>query len=135
MGRDFFEDKSADVIGEILSHESDVCFSDRNSGTCSSVGYALRFAAPLTSRPATSIATLRWEIGTLAVTAQRRRQTRQTPGRPTAQSKGKRYGRQCQLPPAASTATDSHPLITPTLKGGYRPGAEYQHECRCPEST
>lgn len=49
--------------------------------------------------------------------------------------KGERCGRLSQLPPAASTATDSHPLITPTLKGGYRPGAECQHEGLCPEST
>ena len=55
------------------------------------------------------------------------------PSRP--QTIRERYGRLSQLPPEASTATDSHPLITPTLKGGYRPGAEYQHEGLCPESA
>ena len=49
--------------------------------------------------------------------------------------KGKRYGRLSQLPPEASTATDSHPLITPTLKGGYRPGSECRSDGQCPESA
>lgn len=135
MGRDFFEDKSADVIGEILSHESDVCFSDRNSGTCSSV----RLCSPLRGAPNLPTSNLHCHppLGDWHPCRHRAAAPSKPPNSrsPRPQTIRERYGRLSQLPPEASTATDSHPLITPTLKGGYRPGAEYQHEGLRPEST